>query len=333
MKPEINSSEEEPPDSSSFKKGSLKERGSFFILPSQKVEIISEIEDCFKLWKEMSPQKTLFDTWEFRFAFYLSYKYKPYFILLKNQKDNLGLLPLWFEEDKNRYCWFGSWWQEENRFFVKEQNLIPHLISFSKKPILLNAISPFSVSKIKNLIKFERDEPKYILNLENLKSSEDYLMKLKKNRRRNLRKDRNRILKQNPKIIINNFSDFEHLVKLSKKRFKKKGESADWEDSRREETFRQVIKLAGKSYNVRMITVKIGDRVAGVDLIAIFNNCYYTLKCGYDVENFSGIGNFVNLFEIDDAISLGMKRIDFLQNSYQWKNKLFKAIPLLKYEK
>ena len=79
-----------------------------------------------------------------------------------------------------------------------------------------------------------------------------------------MRKDRNRIRKMNPEIVINNFSDFEKLVELSKNRFVQKGEEADWEDERRVEAFRQVIKLAGKSYSVRMISVKIGDEIAGV---------------------------------------------------------------------
>lgn len=342
MRPEITSSkEEDPPDSSIGKKRlklkeSLKERSSFFISPvfkPFKVEIVSEIESCFELWKEFSPQKTLFDTWEFRFAFWLGYKHKPYFLLLKNQLENLAFLPLWYEKNKKKYFWFGSWWQEENKFFTKDPALTPILLSLAPKPLLLNAISLSSISKVRELINFQKDDLKYILNLEGLKSSEDYLMKLKKNRRRNLRKDRNRILKQNPKIVINNFSDFEHLVRLSKERFAQKGEKTDWEDPKRMETFRQIIKLAGKSYQVRMITVLIDNQIAGVDLIALFNNCYYTLKCGYNVKDFSGIGNFVNLFEIDDAISLGMKKIDFLQNNYQWKNKLFTPVPLLKYEK
>jgi len=68
-------------------------------------------------------------------------------------------------------------------------------------------------------------------------------------------------------------------------------------------------------------------------LIALFNECYYTLICGYDVWNFSGIGNFLNLFEIDDAIRLGMKKIDFLQENYEWKNRLFDEIPLFMYRK
>jgi hypothetical protein len=82
-----------------------------------------------------------------------------------------------------------------------------------------------------------------------------------------------------------------------------------------------------------MIIVKIKDEIAGIDLIALYRKTYFCLKCGYDVENFPGIGNFVNLLEIDDAIRLGMEKIDFLQNSYQWKEKYFTPLELFKFEK
>jgi hypothetical protein len=297
------------------------------------VETVSDINTCYRLWEEFSPKRTIFDTWEFRYAFYLGYKHQPYFILLKNQKENLGLLPLWYEEDKQKYFWFGSWWQEENSFFVKHPKYIPYLISASPSPLHLNAISPDSVYLLKNKIKFQKDEAKYVLNVEGFKSHEDFLMTLKKNNRRNLRKDRNRIKKLKPKIIINKFSHFDNLVKLAKERFAKKGEETDWEDKRRIDTFRYVIRLRDRSYKIRMVSIKIGNRIAGVDLNAIYNGTYYTLKCGYDVYRFPGIGNFMNLFEIDDAISLGLKRVDFLQNNYNWKSKYFPALPLLIYEK
>lgn len=335
--------EDDPPNSSLlnknkvFLKESMRQNGSFFI--AKNIEIVSEIEHCHQLWKEFSPQKSLFDTWEFRLAFYKGYGYEPYFLLLKNERENLALLPLWFEDknfyDKNKkkYTWFGSDWQEEVRFFAKDINYIPILISAAPSPLYLNAVAKDNIEPIKDKIKFENDDPKYILNLESFKNHEDYLMTLKKNRRRDLRKDRNRILKQKPKIIINNFADFNCLVELSKKRFQERGEEVDWQDLRRVETFKEVIKLGDRSYKKRMITIKMGKKVAGVDLVCLYNNTYFTVKCGYDVKNFSGIGNFMNLFEIDDAISLGMKKIDFLQNNYGWKSQYFKPVPLFKYEK
>ena len=82
-----------------------------------------------------------------------------------------------------------------------------------------------------------------------------------------------------------------------------------------------------------MITVSIGKQAAGVDLICLCNHVYYALKCGYNVKKFPGIGNFINLLEIDDAIGLGMKKIDFLQNNYNWKSQYFEEVKLYKYEK
>jgi CelD/BcsL family acetyltransferase involved in cellulose biosynthesis len=312
--------------------------GSFFVL-RYKVEVVSDIKECEKLWRQFSPNLTLFDTWEFRNAFYEAYRYKPYFLVLKKNGENLALLPLWYE-DKNfydksikRYTWFGSDWQEENKFFAKSTDYLPILLSLAPTPLYLNAISKDEVEKLKGKVEFKEDEPKYVLNLKGFKNHEDYLMTLKKNTRRNLRKDRNRILKQKPEIVINNFSDINVLIELAKKRFQEKGEGADWEDPRRVETFKNVIKFSGKSYKVRMIKIKINGKDAGVDLICILNKTYFAVKCGYNISEFSGIGNFINLYEIDDAIKLGMEKIDFLQNNYQWKNKYFPPVPLYKFEK
>jgi len=312
--------------------------GSFFIL-RYKLEVVSDIKKCEKLWQEFSPNLTLFDTWEFRNAFYEAYKYKLYFLVLRKNGENLALLPLWYEDknfyDKNlkRYTWFGSEWQEENKFFSKKIDYIPILLSAAPTPLYLNAISQEAIEKLKGRVDLQEDEPKYVLNLKGFKNHEDYLKTLKKNTRRNLRKDRNKILSQNPEIIIDNFSDIKVLIKLAKKRFSEKGETTDWEDPRVVETFTNVIRFSGKSYRARMIKVRVNGKDGGVDLICIFRKTYFALKCGYNVSEFSGIGNFINLFEIDDAIQLGMEKIDFLQNNYQWKNRYFISVPLYKFEK
>jgi len=333
MKP---SGAEEPSDSFHQNKkiailGPEQRVGSFFV--AEKTEIITDINYCFELWQEFNPQKTLFDTWEFRFAFYKGYQYQPYFLVLRNRTENLALLPLWYDIDQKRYTWFGSDWQEEVRFFAKDPNYIPILLSAAPSPLSLNAIGQDSIESIMGKIKFEKDYPKYILDLEGFKNHEDYLMTLNKNRRHDLRKDRRKIERQNPEIIFNNFADFDYLVELSKKRFQEKGEETDWEDPRRVTTFREVMKLAGKSYQLRMITIKINEKITGVDLICLYEKTYYTLKCGYDVQNFSGIGNFMNLLEIDDALKSGMKKIDFLQNNYGWKSQYFQSLPLFKYQR
>lgn len=311
------------------------ENGHLIFLKNLQIKVVTQIDLCYQLWQEFSPNITLFDTWEFRFAFWKGYKCLPYFVLLKNGAENLALLPLWYEEDKKKYFWFGSWWQEENSFFVKDPTFVPLLLAVCPSPTHLNAISLQTVLWAKDFVKFEPDDPKYILDFTKINSVDDFLATLKKKKRYNLRRDKRIIEAQNPKIIFNNFSDFKTLIDLSKKRFQEKGEDTDWEDPCRIETFRQVINLGRteKGYRIRMLTVKIKEIVAGVDLIALHNGCYYPLKCGYDVKNFSGIGNFVNLLEIQDALSLSMKKIDFLEIGYGWKDKWFEEVPLFKHDK
>lgn len=309
--------------------------GHLKLLKSLQVEIVSDIDRCHELWSEFSPYKTLFDTWDFRSAFWLGYHHQPYFIVLKNDSENLAVLPLWYEDDQKKYFWFGSWWQEESSLFVKNPLLVPPLLALCPSPVLLNAINLETALWAKDFVDFEADDPKYVENISQMQSVDDFLAEFRKKKRQNLRRDRKAIEAQHPVVTFDNFSDFDHLTRLCRERFAQKGEEADWKDPRRVETFRQVINLGrtSKEYRIRMISIRIGDKVAGVDLIAIFDGCYSPIKCGYDVKNFPGIGNYVNLLEIKDAIRLGMKKVDFLEISYGWKDKYFDAVPLFKYER
>ena len=308
--------------------------GGFHLLKSLQVEVVWEINECQKLWKKFSSYQTLFDTWSFRLAFWRGYQYQPYFLVLKNTHPQ-ALLPLWYDQTKKHYTWFGSDWQEENKFFAKDPQLVPLLMAACPTPASLNAISLDLPSELIGSSSLKPDEPKYILKLNHFQSADDYLATLSKKKRYNLRRDQRIIQRQRPVTIFNRFSDLEKLINLSMKRFQQKGEETDWEDPRRRETFRQVIKLGQEQedYQLRMLTVVVGRMTAAVDLIVLFNNCYYPLKCGYDVRNFPGIGNYVNLLEIEDALSLGMEKMDFLEIGYGWKDKWFEEVPLLKYEK
>lgn len=310
------------------------QNGHLLLIKTLQIEIFTDLNACRRLWEKFTPNQNLFDTWEFRLAFWRGYRYPPYFLLLKTETEGLALLPLWYEGKKKKYFWFGSWWQEENSFFIKDPIFVPILLNLCP-PVHLNAISLGTVLWAQEYVKFKPDDPKYVLDLRGVNSVDDYLARFRKKRRYNFKRDRRIIEAQNPQIIFDNFSDFKIMIELCKKRFAEKGEDTDWDDPGRVETFRQVINLGrqNKSYQVRMITVRIGDRVAGVDLIGLFNGCYYPLKCGYDVKNFPGIGNYVNLLEIQDALNLGMKKMDFLEIGYGWKDKWFEEIPLFKYDK
>jgi hypothetical protein len=301
-----------------------------------KIEIIKDVDACKKLWMEFSPNKSIYDLWDFRFLFWKIFQYPLHFIVLKNGAENSGLLPLWYVADKNAYFWFGdtgdgSNWQEDTNFWVKDDIYLPALLGALPGRIALYNIAAECFDAAKNIIEFQRHNPKNILGLETFHSVEDYLLTLKGKLRSNLKRDRRIIDSQNPTILIDNFPDFDHLIRLNIER----NEDSVFQDLKNIEIFREIIKkgLDKTTFQVRMLSIYINNQPVGVDLILIFNNIYYTMACGYDIQNCSGIGNYLNLLDIQDAIALGIKKIDFSEGGDDaYKNKLFPVIPQYKIE-
>lgn len=290
------------------------------------ISIEQDLIECKKLWDEFSPKLSLFDTWDFRFAFYKGYQFKPYFIQMLVDQEPVALLPLCFDDEQDKYFWFGSDWHEDNQFFVKNNNLLPLLISIIPNSTSLNAINISQESLFK--YPFIADEPKFVLNLDKINTLNDFLLSLKKKKRYNLKRDYERIKSLKPEIIINNFNDLDVLIKLNRKRFESRGIDTSWQDERKVTTFKEILKLphSNPKIEIRMITVKIGDSIAGVDLMAIYNKRYYCLKGGNDIDKFPGIGNFLSQFEIEDALSLNMEKMDFLSGDFGYKNSLFTRV-------
>lgn len=296
------------------------------------VRIESNIEACRTIWNVFSPKISLFDLWEFRHAFWLGYQHKPYFICLESS-DIEAVLPLWLDETTHKFSWFGSDWQEDNKFFAKSEKLIPMLLQLVPQNTNLNAISQNTIRNF-NLQTFVHDEPKYTMNIDGWTSVDSLLVQLDKKHRYNFKRDHKLLSSMNPEIIVDDYNDFKTLRELNMRRFNKMhNNESSWVDPRRVKTFEAIIEYGKNkvSFSTRMLTVKINGIVAGVDLIAIYNNCYYPMVCGYNVEAFSGIGNYFTWIEIEDAINLGMKKIDVLEGNYGWKNKWFDEIPLFKF--
>jgi len=309
--------------------------------------IETDTKKCQLLWQEFSPKKLLFDLWDFWSAFYTVYRHQPYFIVLQENNKSVGLLPLWYEKEKKKYYWFGGLWQDGISFWVKKPAYILHFLSLCPKDTFLNgiAIEEKIAQEIKKFVStckksdFGPDDPKYILDLIGIKSFDDYLAGLKKDRRKSIKKDLLLIEKQNPEIIFDNFQDFQYLIEFNKSRFKNEVVQNDpwryvgWRDKREVEAFLNIIQSKQKEFQPRMITVRINKKIAGVDFVVVSRGCYYTFVCGYDVNNFPGIGNYFNMLDIKDALKLGFKKIDSLQGDYGWKHRWYKEAPLYYFTK
>lgn len=297
--------------------------------------IESDLDRCQKLWEEFSTRESLFDLWDFRLAFWRGHKFSPYFITLSFQEKVLSVLPLWFDGEDQQYTWFGSSWPEDNFFFTKRIDTIPLLLKLVPGKARLFCIrSQEGITDQPGLL--EKDEEKYVLDIKEFTSMDNFWNLLKKKKRYNLKRDWKKIQSLNPKIVYDDFSHLEHLFKLNIGRF----DGMVLDDSKstflpkeKQVIFKEIVNLA-KDYKVRMISTMVDNKIISVDLVAIYNNIYYCLAGGCDVEGYSGLGTFANLKLIEDAISLGVEKIDFLQGDLNWKASWrLTPIPLFKFAK
>ncbi len=152
----------------------------------------SDLDRCQKLWEEFSTRESLFDLWDFRLAFWRGHKFSPYFITLSFQEKVLSVLPLWFDGEDQQYTWFGSSWPEDNFFFTKRIDTIPLLLKLVPSKARLFCIrSQEGITDQPGLL--EKDEEKYVLDVKNFNSMDNFWNLLKKKKRYNLKRDWKRI--------------------------------------------------------------------------------------------------------------------------------------------
>lgn len=307
------------------------------LIPRLTLKVHSEVEECFYLWDKFSTKKTLFDTWDFRFAWYEGYEYKLYFYTLYEGKNPMAVLPLWFNIKDKEFQWFGSNWMEDNTFFVEDEHFIDLLYAILPSPVELNALvkdGNFNNRLIKK--ELEEDDPKNIKELRNSKTIDDLLQTFEKKHRYNLRSDFLRIQNLNPKVIERkdkNMDLMQKLIEMNIEEFSKNpDDESDLVIPERAETYRSMVKNAGV-YETKFFEVYIQNRLAAIDFIILYKDIYYPIKGGNDLDRFKGIGNFLIYFEFEDAIRNGFSTVDCLQYDYGWKHRFFDQKPLLKLER
>lgn len=302
------------------------------------VKVYNDIEETKHIWELFSPDKSAFDLWDVRLAFWDGYHFQPYVITLqkntKHKDEIVAALPLWFTSETeneipdsppDRYVWFGSNWPEDNVLFVKEMEYAPLLFSIAPKPLELACFKPLSdYNFLLTFPGFSREEDKkYFLDLSQIHTLDDFLNRLKKKKRYNLKRDRKHMLALTPVTRIDCYSDVEEMFKLNIMRFREKypdnpSEYSAFEDERRCNVYRSLISRAGK-YQARLITTVIGDKIEAVEFGLVYNKTYYAFNAGVDVSAYSGLGVFSNLAVVEDAIKLGCTKIDFLEGDNNWK--------------
>lgn len=294
------------------------------------IRITHTIEECKALWDQWSPRKSLYDLWEYRLPFWEQYAYEPAFVVVSENQEDVGLLPLWYQSDLKKYFWFGDPgdecnWQEDASFWIRDSISVAAVLEAAPHPLLLTAITPQAAVRLKEHVKLREWYPKSVLSLEKIQTPEQYLETLPKKLRQNIRRDWRRI-DALPLTVANGTSeDFETLMELNARTF----QDSPFHDEKLRKVFRAIVRnTTQNSYRTEILKAELEGRTVGVDCAFLWNGTYYPLLCGYDKEACPGIGHYMNKVDIEHAVALGASSIDMAEAAAgMLKQKLFPLVP------
>ncbi len=289
-------------------------------------ETVKDIKTCEQLWNSFSPDKKLFDLWEYRFCFF-NKNYMPYFIVGYENKEMIGILPLWHEKKDETYSFFGGEFPEENSFFVKDKSKIKDFLEFTPEDSFIFYI----LESEKQYFDFEECSKTYFLDMRKYNNELGaYISSFDKKHRKNLKYDLKQLEKLNYEINFNKLEDFNRMVELNIKKF---GEESNYNDKNFVDSIKKMIEIAYSQKKLNMISIKINEKTEAVEFAIIHDNIYNVLGGGRNIE-IDNIGKLMVVEHIKSALKNNTPILNFCTSSERWKkNWHFDYEMLYKFEK
>lgn len=276
------------------------------------IQCINELGAAEKLWNLLSPNQTIFDSWEFRFCFYKYFNYPIHFYVAFNQNEPVALLPLQFNTDKQCFEFIGGFYMEDNRAMTRMgyESIIPLLYKQVSTPACLEYVRgndqfttslPFMVNK-------------YILDMNGLKDFENYLQNYHDtNTRGKFRRKIKKISALNVTIEENNTEDIELLFEYNKNKFK---ENSFFHTPHSQEIFRDLTRL---SFKIHLTSFVINGTKEAVSFGLGYKDTFEYLNFGVRSDNIPNLTSFINMHNIEMAIQNKYRYFDAFIGDYGWK--------------
>ncbi|MFA5184611.1 MAG: GNAT family N-acetyltransferase [Patescibacteria group bacterium] len=278
------------------------------------IKIFHDLAEAKRLWNKLSPQRSLYDLWDFRYCFYCHDVQPLHFYAIYEDGQAVGLLPLQYNELLAAYEFFAENFMEENRPFVKAgyEHLVPEL--FRLAPAVTK------IFDISGQDDFTRSLPLedyiYFLDISRFHSFGDYLTVAfpSAHKRSNFKRIFTVLEREHAvKVIHNDFKDLELLMDLNVRRF---GAESYLRTEAERQPFRDLVRL---SLAWHLITVEIDGEKLAASLSIVYNNIYYYLIVGSDISRVSDAFKYLTKANLELAISLGLKTFNFSLGGCNWK--------------
>jgi predicted N-acyltransferase len=169
-------------------------------------------------------------------------------------------------------------------------------------------------------------ENKYVVDLEGLHDTDEYLKKTFSSKtRKNIKKRNEEVESLGVEIVCNEASDLDDLIELNKTSF---GKTSSFNKSFRREIYNDILSGPFKTFTM---SAKIDGKKENVSLGIIYKDTFASLAIGNN-KDFQNLGHYMFLKRVGKAISCGCKTFDAGLNSLGWKKRWhLRQIPEFKF--
>jgi len=282
-------------------------------------EVIANLEACRDLWNRVTVPRNVSDLWEFRACFQKHFRNRAHFVLLEDEQGLLGLLPLSYLADGDRYVffpgetWNGKTWLERTPLYLRDPEILGDLLDAAPERTYLRYLECEESALIPHL---EVDEIGYLFHPPEIGfDMKNYFQRFVWKKLKAIKKEIEAMLAPGFSWQVNCLTDFDVMVDMSLATF---GRSSYFHDSRFTEGFREVLRLLSRNGWLRMVSLEIGGKTVAVDVAALYRGTYVVLLGGTDPE-FRGVAKAMNMQHLEFACEHGLSRVDFLCGDFHWK--------------
>jgi hypothetical protein len=292
-----------------------------------RIRVVSDPAECRRLWDEVIPREFISDLWEVRACFDDAYRHTPCFVVVEEQGEVRGLLPLSLNGDSGLFnffpgeTWSGKTWLEQNRIVIDNPRLLAEMLAAVPGPYHLRYLRPWSrtgeVYTQVDEIGYLFCPPKYGYDME--RYYDEFSHKTAKKLRRELAAWDERGVSWR----FDDPDDFDLMIDLNLGRY---GQASYFYDPRFAKSFRALRDLLKGRGWLRVVTILVDGEPAAVDLGSVYNGTLTMLAGGTNGRHV-GIAKLINTHHMSWACEQKLDRVDFLCGDFNWKE-MFHLTPV-----
>jgi hypothetical protein len=240
-------------------------------------------------------------------------------VLLEDEQGVLGLLPLSYLEEKDKFVlfpgetWNGKTWLERTQLYMRDPDILGDLLDAAPERTYLRYLECDESALIPHL---ELDEIGYLFHPPEIGfDMKNYFQRFVWKKLKAVKKEIEAMLAPGSSWHINCLTDYDIMVDMSLTTL---GNSSYFYDSRFTEGFREVLRLLSRNGWLRMVSLEIGGKTVAVDMAAVYKGAYVVMLGGTDPE-FRGVAKAMNMQHLEFACEQQLSRVDFLCGDFHWK--------------